>query len=307
MTRIVDSIAALIGATPMLRLPTPTGAAPGVELLAKLEFLNPGGSIKDRPILQMLDAAERRGELVGGTTLIEASSGNTGIALAMLGAARGYPVIVVMPEDMSIERRRLMAAYGARVELTPMHEGMRGAVERAREIAALIEKRDGIRPFLTRQFDNPDNPAAHEATTAAEILSACQGRVDILVAGVGTGGTVSGCGRALKAHLPDLRVVAVEPAKAAAFRGDPFRPHAIQGIGAGFVPSIVDRAVLDAVEIVDDDDAIARARALATGHGLLIEPSSGANVVVAEREALRAPQGARIVTFLCDAGERYLA
>lgn len=307
MNRIVDSIAELVGQTPMLRLSAPAGSADGVEILAKLELLNPGGSIKDRPIREILDAAAARGELAPGATVIEASSGNTGIALAMLAASRGHPCVVVMPEDMSVERRWLMSAYGARVELTRKNDGIRGSIARANALAETIAAETGIAPFMTRQFDNFDNPVAHEKTTAREILDATGGKVDVLVAGVGTGGTITGTGRALKAVLTGLRVVGVEPERAAAFRGEPYRPHAIQGIGAGFIPSIVDHAVIDDVVAVADQDALSTARELAHKHGLLVGPSSGANLFVARQEALRAAAGARIVTFMCDSGERYLA
>ncbi len=304
---IVDAIDEVIGRTPLLRLPSPAGCAPGVQILAKLEFLNPGGSIKDRPVLSMLDAAAARGELRRGDTVIEASSGNTGIALAMLAAARGYLCVIVMPEDMSVERRYLMAAYGARVELTRKEDGIRGALQRAQAVAAEVLAATGRAAFLTRQFDNLDNPAAHEATTARELIAACDGRIDVLIAGVGTGGTITGCGRVLKAEVPGVRVIGVEPARAAAFRGEPYRPHAIQGIGAGFVPNLVDHAAIDAVIPVQDEDALAVAKELALTAGLLVGPSSGANVYVARQLALQAVAGATLVTFLCDSGERYLA
>lgn len=307
MTRIVDSIAELVGQTPMLRLAPPPGSAAGVEILCKLELLNPGGSIKDRPIREMLDAAARRGELQPGATVIEASSGNTGIALAMLAAGRGHPCVVVMPEDMSVERRWLMQAYGARVVLTPKAEGLRGSLVRAQAIAEEVATATGIAPFMTRQFDNLDNPAAHEQTTAAEILQSTDGRLDALVAGVGTGGTITGCGRALRRAVPGLQVIGVEPARAAAFRGAPYQPHAIQGIGAGFIPNIVDHDVIDEVRVVEDDDALAAATELAREHGVLVGPSSGANLVIARQIAATLPAGGRVVTFLCDSGERYLA
>ncbi|MCB9738309.1 MAG: PLP-dependent cysteine synthase family protein [Deltaproteobacteria bacterium] len=304
--RIVDRMDELIGMTPMLRLAA-EAAAPEVEILAKLELLNPGGSIKDRPIREMLDAAAARGELAAGATVIEASSGNTGIALAMLAASRGHPCVVVMPEDMSVERRWLMQAYGARVVLTRKEDGMRGSLARATAIAEEVHAETGIQPFMTRQFDNLDNPAAHEKTTAAEILAATDGRLDALVAGVGTGGTITGCGRILRRALPNLRVIGVEPARAAAFRGEPYKPHAIQGIGAGFVPNIVDHGVIDEVRPVDDDAALAAAAELGRRHGVLVGPSSGANLVVARAIAAELPAGSRVVTFLCDSGERYLA
>ena len=303
MFKIVDTLSELIGQTPLLRLSRL--APPGVEVLAKLEFLNPGGSIKDRPIREMLDAAERRGELRAGATLIEASSGNTGISLAMLAAERGYACVVVMPEDMSVERRQIMQAYGARIVLTPRRDGIGGSMARAREIAAEISA-SGKVAFMTRQFDNLDNAIAHEKTTARELIAACEGRIDALVAGVGTGGTLTGTGRALRRDLPEIKIYAVEPTRAQAFRGMPFQPHAIQGIGAGFVPSIVDHSIIDEVISCEDGDALAMAERLCHS-GVLVGPSSGANVWAALRVAEGLPAGARVVTFLCDTGERYLA
>lgn len=298
---IYDRLSDLIGHTPILRLNRLAPA--GVELLAKAEFMNPGGSIKDRPVREILDAAEARGELHPGAVLIEATSGNTGISLAMLCAERGYACIVVLPEDMSLERRRILRAYGARVELTPKEAGMIGAVARARELFQGMGKGQA---FMTRQFENADNTLAHEKHTAQEILNDCEGKLDILVAGVGTGGTLTGTARSLKRQLPQLRVVAVEPQKAQAFGGLPFQPHSIQGIGAGFVPELVDRKLVDAVVAVHDDDALQMAARLAQSFGLLVGPSSGANLWAALQEAGKAP-GARILTFLCDSGERYLA
>ena len=299
---IYDTLSELIGNTPILRLHRLAPA--GVELLAKAEYFNPGGSIKDRPMREMLDSAEARGDLKKGTVIIEASSGNTGISLAMLCAERGYSCIVVLPEDMSVERRHILRAFGARVELTRKDLGMGGAMARARELAKNLGKGH---VFLTRQFENSDNSLAHEKTTAQEILRDCEGRLDVLVAGVGTGGTLTGTARALKRTLPKLRVVAVEPHKAQAFKGLPFQPHSLQGIGAGFVPEIVDHGVIDDVIAVHDDDALQMAARLAQGSGLLVGPSSGANVWAALQEAGRAKNGTRVLTFLCDTGERYLA
>ena len=303
MSRIVDNLAELIGNTPLLRL---SDLAPaGVEVLAKCEFLNPGGSIKDRPIREMLDAAQERGDLQPGSTIIEASSGNTGIALAMVAAARGYPCMVVMPEDMSVERRNLMRAYGAKIELTSKERGMGGAMARARQLAESITAEGGA-VFMTRQFDNLDNAQAHEKTTAVELLRQCDNKIDVLVAGIGTGGTITGTARQLRRTLPDLRVVGVEPERAQAFAGKPFRPHAIQGIGAGFVPSIVDHSVLSEVVPVADTDALEMAELLCL-RGVLVGPSSGANLFAALEIAKDAAPGTRIVTFLCDSGERYLS
>lgn len=301
---IVSRVSDLIGRTPLLRL---EGLAPeGTELLAKLEFFNPGGSIKDRPVRSMLDGAEARGELQPGATLIEASSGNTGISLAMLCAERGYRCVVVMPDDMSVERRKLMQAFGAKVFLTAAKDGVGGSMRRARQLADELRGR-GETVFLTRQFDNPDNPLAHEETTAREILEQTGGKLHAFVAGVGTGGTITGTGRALKAAVQGVTVYGVEPARAQAFRGLPYEPHAIQGIGAGFVPTIVDHDVLDRVLAVTDEDALAMAQRLGHEFGLLVGPSSGANVVAAAQIAAELGAGARVVTFLCDTGERYLS
>lgn len=299
---VVDRLSDLIGNTPTLRL---SHLAPaGVELFAKAEFLNPGGSIKDRPMREILDAAEARGELRPGGVLLEATSGNTGISLAMLAAERGYSCVLVMPDDMSMERRRILRAYGARVELTPRELGMAGAVARARELAGTLGEGQAL---MTRQFENVDNPHAHEKTTALEVLRDLEGKLDVLVAGVGTGGSLMGTARRLRRDLPGLRVVAVEPHKAQALGGQPFRPHSIQGIGAGFVPEVVERAEISQVIAVHDDDALQMAARLAQGHGLLVGPSSGANVFAALQVARTLPPGTRVLTFLCDSGERYLA
>ncbi len=297
--KICDSVFDVVGSTPLIRLGRL--ATGGAEVCAKLEFKNPGGSIKDRPARAMILGAEARGELGEGSVLVEATSGNTGVSIAMLAAVRGYRCIIVMPEDMSLERRYLLRAYGAEVVLTPKSQGMRGAVAKAEELA---QKTPGAR--LVRQFENPDNPRAHAESTARELLEATEGRIDVLVAGVGTGGTITGTARALRAVLPALRVVAVEPSRAAAFAGRPFTPHAIQGIGAGFIPTIVDRELIDAVVEVTDDDALAVTVALGRKEGLCVGPSSGANVHVALQEAARLDATKRVVTFLCDTGERYL-
>lgn len=302
MPQIYDRISDLIGDTKLLRL---VKLQPdGVEVLAKAEFLNPGGSIKDRPMRQILDAAQANGTLPPGATIVEATSGNTGISLAMLCAERGYACIVVMPEDMSLERRRIVKAFGARVELTAKELGMTGALARAKDIVRSLPVGQA---FMTKQFENADNPRAHELTTAKEILRDTDGRLDVLVAGVGTGGSLTGTARELKKHLPQLRVVAVEPLKAQAFGGQPFQPHSIQGIGAGFVPVIVDRSLIDSVLAVHDDDALQMAAKLAQSQGILVGPSSGANVWAALHLANSAAAGSRILTFLCDSGERYLA
>ncbi|MBT9556190.1 MAG: cysteine synthase A [Myxococcales bacterium] len=301
MGHISPSVFDCVGATPLVRLSRVGTESPRAEVCMKLEMKNPGGSIKDRPARAMILGAEARGELVPGSVIIEATSGNTGVSLAMLAAVRGYRCIVVMPEDMSLERRYLLRAYGAEVELTPKSRGMRGAVERAQQLHAALPK-----AMLVRQFENPDNLDAHATTTADELWEQTDGRIDVLVAGVGTGGTITGTARALRKRLPTLRVVAVEPAKAAALAGRPFAPHAIQGIGAGFVSSLVDLTLIDEAVTVEDDDALEHAALLARTEGILGGPSSGANLYVALAEARRLGPDARVVTFACDTGERYL-
>ncbi len=301
MGHISPSVFDCVGATPLVRLSRVGTESPRAEVCMKLEMKNPGGSIKDRPARAMILGAEARGELVPGSVIIEATSGNTGVSLAMLAAVRGYRCIVVMPEDMSLERRYLLRAYGAEVELTPKSRGMRGAVERAQQLHAALPK-----AMLVKQFENPDNLDAHATTTADELWEQTDGRIDVLVAGVGTGGTITGTARALRKRLPKLRVVAVEPAKAAALAGRPFAPHAIQGIGAGFVSSLVDLTLIDQVVTVEDDDALEYAALLARTEGILGGPSSGANLYVALAEARRLGPDARVVTFACDTGERYL-
>jgi cysteine synthase A len=301
MGHISPSVFDCVGATPLVRLSRVGTDSPRAEVCMKLEMKNPGGSIKDRPARAMILGAEARGELVPGSVIIEATSGNTGVSLAMLAAVRGYRCIVVMPEDMSLERRYLLRAYGAEVELTPKSRGMRGAVERAQQLHAALPK-----AMLVKQFENPDNLDAHATTTADELWEQTDGRIDVLVAGVGTGGTITGTARALRKRLPKLRVVAVEPAKAAALAGRPFAPHAIQGIGAGFVSSLVDLTLIDQAVTVEDDDALEYAALLARTEGILGGPSSGANLYVALAEARRLGPDARVVTFACDTGERYL-
>ena len=299
--RTADSVLELIGATPLVRLrriPKPGGAT----VLAKMESLNPGGSVKDRVALAMVEDAERRGRLAPGATLVEPTSGNTGIGLAMVCAVRGYRLILTMPDDMSLERQRLLARYGAEIHLTPAMEGMTGAVFAAQEI--LREHPGYVMPM---QFENPANPEAHRRTTALEILDATDERVHVFVAGVGTGGTVTGVGSVLKERVPGVKVVGVEPARSPVLSGGRARPHGIQGIGASFVPGVLDRAVLDEVVTVRDEDATAMARRLARDEGLLVGISSGANVWAACQIAESLPADQVVVTVLCDTGERYLS
>lgn len=298
---ILPNVVAAVGGTPLVRLARLSDAL-GVELLAKLESCNPGGSIKDRVARAMVDDAERRGLLGPGTTIVEPTSGNTGIALAMIAAARGYRLVLTMPEAMSKERIALLRAYGAEVVLTP-GSLMRAAVEQAE---ALV--RSTPRARMLRQFDNPANPAAHERTTAEEIWRDAEGRVDLFVAGIGTGGTITGVGRVLKRRAPDTYVVGVEPANAAVLTGGPLGHHGIQGIGAGFVPRILDRTVLDEVVPVTDCEALEAARRLAREEGVLAGISSGAVLAAAERVVMRREMaGKRVVLVLADGGERYLS
>jgi cysteine synthase A len=298
--RIYDSVLDLIGRTPIVRLKR-LSPSKGGEVLGKLENLNPAGSVKDRPALQMILDAEARGEIGEGATIIEATSGNTGISLAMIAAVRGYQCVLVMPEDMSVARRQILQSYGAEVVLTPPEEGMAGAVERAE--ALLAETKNAIMP---RQFSNPSNPDAHAKTTAEEIWRATGGELDAFVAGVGTGGTLSGVARVLKQRRPSLHVVAVEPRGSAVLSGGKPGLHGIQGLGAGFVPEVLDRALVDEVVTVNDVAAERAQRRLAKEEGLFVGTSAGANVHAAVEVAKRFKPGTRILTIICDGGERYL-
>jgi cysteine synthase A len=299
--KMAGSVLELVGGTPLVRL-NRIPKAGGAIVLAKLESLNPGGSVKDRIALAMVEDAERRGVLKAGATLVEPTSGNTGIGLAMVCAVRGYRLILTMPDDMSAERQRLLARYGAEIHLTPALEGMSGAVFAAQEIC-----REHPEYFMPMQFENPANPEAHRRTTALEILDATDERLDVFVAAVGTGGTVTGVGEVLKERLPAVRVVGVEPARSPVLSGGRFRPHGIQGIGASFVPGILNRSVLDDIIQVRDEDATATARRLAREEGLLVGISSGANVFAACQVAETRPADQVVVTVLCDTGERYLS
>ena len=301
---IAENLTQLIGRTPLVELSRlMADRVGGARLFAKVESFNPGGSAKDRIALAMLDDAQARGLLSLDTVIIEPTSGNTGVGLAMVAAVRGYRAIFTMPESMSLERRRLLAAYGAEIVLTPASEGMAGAVRRAQELADLYPE-----SFIPSQFENPANPTAHDSTTGPEIWQDTGGTVDVFVAGVGTGGTVSGAGRYLKRQNPAVRVVAVEPAASPLLSEGRAGAHGLQGIGANFVPKTLDRAVIDEVLTVREEEAYETARLLAKREGLLVGISSGAAAAAALRIAARPEmEGKRIVVLLPDTGERYLS
>lgn len=300
--KIYQSITQLIGKTPLLELPLPPLQKNKVRLLAKLESMNPAGSVKDRVANAMIAHAEQTGKLKPGATIIEPTSGNTGIGLAAVAAAKGYRVILTMPETMSVERRRLLAAYGAQLVLTPGVQGMQGAIQKAEELAAQTPG-----SFVPGQFVNPQNPAVHYRTTGPEIWEDTDGQVNIFVAGVGTGGTISGVGKYLKEQNPAVKVVAVEPANSAVLSGKAAGAHGLQGIGAGFVPDTLDTTIYDAVMPIYEQDAYETGRMLATRVGLLVGITAGAAVYAAIQLA-KDPEnaGKTIVTLLPDGGEKYL-
>ena len=298
---VYTNLTDLIGKTPLLKLQAVDGQK--ADILVKLEYFNPGGSVKDRVALSMIEDAEEKGLLSPGATIIEPTSGNTGVGLAWVGIAKGYKVVLTMPETMSQERRNLLRAYGAELVLTPGAEGMKGTIEKANELQASIPG-----AIILGQFDNPANPAAHERTTGEEIWADTEGKVDVLVAGVGTGGTLSGSGKALKKHRADIQVVAVEPATSAVLSTGFAGKHKIQGIGAGFIPKTYNGSVVDRILPIADDAAIAAARMLAQHEGLLVGISSGAayaGALALAREDAYA--GKTIVALLPDTGERYLS
>lgn len=301
---IYNSITELIGKTPLVQLSTfAQNRDLKANVIAKVEFFNPGGSVKDRIALSMVLDAEEKGILKQGGTIIEPTSGNTGVGLSLVGAVRGYKVILTMPETMSIERRKLAQAYGTEIVLTPGSEGMKGAIRKAEEL------RDSIPgAVILQQFENPANPAIHVKTTGEEIWRDTEGKVDVFVAGVGTGGTVSGVAKALKAHNPNVYVVAVEPASSAVLSGQPSGAHKIQGIGAGFEPKNFDRPLIDEILPVSNEDAFATSRAVAKEEGIFVGISSGAAAFAASVVAQR-PEfaGKNIVVLLPDTGERYLS
>ncbi len=302
MANIANDVTALVGNTPLVRLNRVIDGA-GAEVVAKLEFYNPAHSVKDRIGVAMLDAAERDGKIGPDTIIVEPTSGNTGIALAMVAAARGYKIVLTMPETMSKERRQLLRAYGAELVLTPGPEGMGGAIAKAAELAASDPKY-----FMPQQFENPANPAIHRATTAEEIWRDTDGQVDIVVAGVGTGGTITGIGQVLKERNPAVQIIAIEPTGSAVLSGGPKGPHAIQGIGAGFIPIILDQSVIDEIIQVTNDDAFETARRMGREEGILVGISSGAAVWAAAKVAARPENvGKRIVVIIPSFGERYLS
>lgn len=305
MAKIVQNVTQLIGDTPLVRLNrlVPAGSA---EIYVKLEYQNPGASVKDRIAISMIEEAEKRGEIKPGvTTIVEPTSGNTGIGLAMVAAAKGYRAILVMPETMSMERRNLLRAYGAELVLTPGSEGMNGAVRKAEEIAA--QSKDY---FMPQQFKNPDNVKIHRETTGPEIVEAINsldGKLDAFVAGIGTGGTITGAGEVLKKNFPNIKIYAVEPASSPLLSSGKFGPHKIQGIGANFVPDILNREIYDEVITVENEEAFETAREAAKQEGLLVGISSGAAIFAALKVAKELGEGKRVVAIVPSNGERYLS
>ena len=290
-----------IGGTPLVRLNrlSPEG---GATIFGKAEFYNPGGSVKDRICLNMINEAEQQGLLKPGGTIVEPTSGNTGIGLALISAVRGYKLILVMPEGMSLERASLLSSYGAQLVLTPAREGMKGSIAEATSIL-----KQNPEYFMPDQFSNQANPAMHKKTTAVEILDALDGKIDAFVAAVGTGGTITGCGELFKERNASTKIIAVEPAGSPILSGGEPGPHKIQGIGAGFVPTVLNRSILDEIMTVTDEDAYLSTKQLAKKEGLLVGISAGANVFAAQKVAAQLPPEHNVVTVLCDTGERYLS
>ncbi|MDD5134350.1 MAG: cysteine synthase A [Phycisphaerae bacterium] len=301
MGRIYNDIIETVGRTPLVRLNKLNES--NAEILLKIESFNPCGSVKDRIGVSMIEAAEKQGRINRHTTLVEPTSGNTGIGLAFVCAVKGYKLILVMPESMSAERRKLLRHLGAEIVLTPASEGMKGAIDKAKH---LISNTGNM--VMLQQFDNPANPEIHRRTTAEEIWADTDGKIDIFVAGIGTGGTITGVGQVLKKYKPDVKIVAVEPADSPVLSGGVPGSHKIQGIGAGFVPSVLDRDIIDEVFCVKNEDAISVAKQLAAKEGILAGISSGANVFAAMQFAKRQEnEGKTIVTIICDTGERYIS
>ena len=301
MTKIYQSVTELVGHTPIVKLNKVVGED-SADVHVKLEFYNPGSSVKDRIALAMIEKAEKDGSLKAGNTIVEPTSGNTGIGLAMIGAAKGYRVVIVMPETMSIERRKLMQAYGAELILTPGSEGITGSINKAKELA----EQEGY--FMPLQFENPANPEIHEKTTGKEIENAFESKgLDAFVAGIGTGGTITGAGRELKRVYPDLKIYGVEPAESAILEGGQPGPHKIQGIGTGFVPKVLDTEIFDQAIAVSSEDAMATAREVGRKEGLLVGISSGAAIHAALKVAKELGKGKKVLAIVPDNGERYLS
>jgi cysteine synthase len=302
MTMVLHKeITELIGKTPLVRL-NRLSPPESATIYGKVEFFNPGGSVKDRICLNMINEAERQGRLKPGGTIVEPTSGNTGIGLALVAAVRGYKLILVMPESMSMERASLLSSYGAQLVLTPAWEGMKGSIREAESIIA-----QNPTYFMPDQFSNPANPAMHRATTAVEIWEALDGKIDAVVAAVGTGGTITGCGEVFKEKNPNVKVIAVEPAGSPVLSGGDPGPHKIQGIGAGFIPKVLNQKILDQIMTVTDDEAYQTAKALSKKEGLLVGISAGANVFASQKVAQELGPGKNVVTVLCDTGERYIS
>src|SRR5437870_5101756 len=301
MLRAAHTITEFIGHTPLVQLNrlSQEGAA---TIYAKAEHFNPGGSVKDRICLNMINEAERLGALKPGGTIVEPTSGNTGIGLALVAAVRGYKLILVMPESMSMERASLLSSYGAQLVLTPAWEGMKGSIREAESIIAQSPSY-----FMPDQFSNPANPAMHKRTTALQILESLDGKIDAFVAAVGTGGTITGCGEVFKERNANVKVIAVEPAGSPVLSGGEPGPHKIQGIGAGFIPKVLNQAILDRVMTVTDDEAYQTAKQLSKKEGLLVGISAGANVFASQKVAQELGPGKNVVTILCDTGERYIS
>ena len=299
--KVADNVLELIGSTPMIKL-NHIAVARSAHILAKLELANPGGSVKDRIALSMVEEAEKNGYLKRGKTIVEPTSGNTGIGLALVAVVKGYELILVMPDNMSLERRQLFQAYGAKIVLTQGSQGMLGAVRKAEELV-----RGNRDYFMPQQFNNPANPHIHYRTTGEEIWRQTRGKIDAFVAGVGTGGTLTGVGRLLKRKKPGIKIIAVEPKESSVLSGGKPGPHKIQGIGAGFIPEVMDVDLLDGIVKVNEEDAKRMAKRLAREEGLLVGISSGANVWASLQVAKKLGKGKTVVTVLADTGERYLS
>ncbi|MCL5408905.1 MAG: cysteine synthase A [Candidatus Omnitrophica bacterium] len=299
--KIAENVIELIGQTPMIRI-NKIAESNSAEILAKIEKFNPGGSVKDRICLSMIEDAEKQGKLKKGGTIIEPTSGNTGIGLAMISAVKGYKCVLTMPETMSEERRYHLKAFGAEIVLTPGKDGMKGAIKKAEELCKEIPN-----SFMPQQFLNPSNPEIHRKTTAKEIMESTKGQLDAFVAGIGTGGTITGVGEVLKKHNPRIKIIAVEPCASAVISGKQPGPHKIQGIGAGFIPEILNKDIIDEIICVDDVDAFKTSQDLAKNEGLLVGISSGAAMWASLKVAKNLGKGKRVVTIFPDTGERYFS